>query len=85
MQFQNYSNFEITQTICKVFKSERLCQVNFILLLGEVYKRSLYLEDGHSTLTDYCTKRFGLSEYSAYKRIQLSKVATKFPEILEAL
>jgi 5-methylcytosine-specific restriction endonuclease McrA len=85
MHFENYSNFEITQAIGKVFRSERLCQVNFILLLGEVYKRSLYLVDGHSTMTDYCTKRFGLSEYSVYKRIQLAKIATKFPEILEAL
>jgi 5-methylcytosine-specific restriction endonuclease McrA len=85
MNFDNTSNFEIIQMIDKVFRSERLCQANFILLLSEVYKRSLYLEAGHSTMTDYCTKRFGLSEYSSYKRIQLSKISARFPEILEAL
>jgi hypothetical protein len=36
MQFENYSNFKIIRAIDKIFKSERECQVSFILLLSEV-------------------------------------------------
>jgi hypothetical protein len=85
MQFESFSNFEVEQTIDKFFKSERLCQINFILLLNEVYKRRLYMEAGFSSTLQYCVQKFGMTEHSAYKRIQLAKVATKFPVVLEAL
>jgi hypothetical protein len=85
MLFENFSNFEVETAIEKVFKSERNCQIHFILLLKEVYDRKLYLSAGHSSMLNYCVHKFCLSEYSAHKRIQLSKISKKFPEILEAL
>ena len=50
--------------------------------IGEVDRRRLYLEDAYPSMFAFCTKRFGMSESIAAKRIRAGRAACRFPCIL---
>jgi len=56
-----------------------------IAALAEIDERRLYLGQGCSSLFTYCTQVLGLSEHSAYGRIEAARAAAKFPQILDLL
>jgi 5-methylcytosine-specific restriction endonuclease McrA len=66
-------------------KRDRILEAEFVSHLGEVEARRLHLEQGCSSMFDYCVKVLGLSEGVAYKRIGVARAARKFPEVGLAL
>ena len=64
---------------------ERLATAELIAHLGEIDSRRLFLEEGCSSLFKYCTQVLHLSESAAYHRIDVMRVARKFPVIFERL
>jgi hypothetical protein len=82
---EKMSNHELTQSIKKVFHNERHLQADFILLLSEILTRRLHIQMGYSSLMVYCVSYFGLTEFSAYKRMQIARVAKKYPDLVEAI
>jgi hypothetical protein len=82
---ENMSNHEITQAIDRVFRNERHLQADFILLLNQIAARNLHIHLGYSSLMVYCVENFGLTEYSAYKRMQIARVASTYPALIEAI
>jgi len=65
------------------------CERGFAALsiahLIEISQRRLHEDEGYSSLFEFCTKKLGYSEGSAYKRIQAARAAAEFPALLEAL
>jgi hypothetical protein len=53
--------------------------------LGEVEERRLHLLAGASSLFSYCVTRLGMSEDEAYRRIEVAKLARRFPRLFEML
>lgn len=79
------SDKDLVENMKKFITCERVNLVSFLAHLGEASGRRLYLKDGYSSLFEYCTKFFGISEGSAYKRIQVAKASVQFPLILRLL
>lgn len=65
--------------------AERRFAAASIAHLFEVEKRRLHLEQGYSSLFEFCTRALGYAEGSAYKRIQAARAAAEFPSLLDAL
>ena len=53
--------------------------------LGERCARRLHLPAGYSTMFEYCTCEFHMSEDVAYRRLRAAQAARKFPVVLDAL
>ncbi len=56
-----------------------------ISLIGVIDHRRDYLEAGYPCMRDYCMGRLHMSKDKAYRRIQVAKVALRFPDIYEYL
>lgn len=64
---------------------ERIETSVLIAHLTEIDRRELYLELGYSSLFGYCEGELGHTESEAYLRIQVARVAARFPGILDRL
>jgi 5-methylcytosine-specific restriction endonuclease McrA len=53
--------------------------------LGEVEERRLHLAAGHGSLFAYCVSRLALSEDEAYRRIEVARLARRFPVLFPLL
>jgi len=56
-----------------------------VALIGEVERRRLYAPAGYPSMYRYCVGKLHLSEDAAYKRIQVARVARRYPPVLAAL
>jgi hypothetical protein len=84
-KIERMSNFEVSESIEKVFRRERHLQADFILLLNEISTRRLHVQMGYSSLMVYCVKHFHLTEFSAYKRMQIARASRTFPSLIDAI
>jgi hypothetical protein len=53
--------------------------------LGELDTRDVHLREGYPSLFVYCRDALGLSEWEAYNRIDVARIARRFPIILQML
>ena len=53
--------------------------------IAEVDERKLYRREGYPSMYEYCVHELRLSESAAYKRINVARMARRFPAILVAL
>ncbi|MGC3997208.1 MAG: HNH endonuclease [Anaeromyxobacter sp.] len=60
---------------------ERGFKVGFLLVLAEVERRKLYLEQGYPSLWAYCREVLHLSEDGAYRRITAMRLLSRFPSL----
>ncbi len=63
---------------------EREITAQLISHLSEINRRLLFLQLGYSSLFEFSTKELGLSEGSAYRRIQAMRLVTDVPEAKQA-
>ena len=56
-----------------------------VALIGEVERRRLYAPAGYPSMYRYCVGKLHLSEDAAYKRIQVARVARRYPAVLAVL
>ena len=54
-------------------------------LIGEIERRRLFAPAGYPSMYKYCVGELHLSEDAAYKRIQVARVARRYPAVLAAL
>jgi hypothetical protein len=64
---------------------ERNAAARMIAHLAEMDTRDIHLRAGYPRLYDYCLKVLHLSEWEAYNRIEVARVARRFPVILDML
>jgi hypothetical protein len=79
------SDAQLIAELQRLARSEREITVALITHLAELDSRRLYLGAGFSSLFGYCTEVLRLSEHEAYNRIEVARVARKFPLVLEKL
>ena len=56
-----------------------------IALIAVIDHRRDYLAAGYSCMRDYCMGRLHMSEDAAFRRIQVARVALRFPQVFEFL
>ena len=64
---------------------ERDAAARMIAHLAEMDTRDIHLRAGYPRLYDYCLKVLHLSEWEAYNRIEVARVARRFPVIFDML
>jgi hypothetical protein len=66
-------------------RCERAATAQLVAHLVEFDERRLYLPEGCSSLFTYCTQVLNLSEHAAYSRIEATRAARRFPEVIVRL
>ncbi len=84
MEIKELTDLELTERIETLRSKERVITLKFLLHLGEFDIRKLYLELGYSSLFDYCVRKLGYSESSAYRRIESARCLRDNPELSES-
>src|SRR6185503_14203266 len=79
------SDDEIIAKVTRLARREQETTACLIAHLAELDARRLYLGAGFSSLFAYCCEVLHLSEPAAYNRIEVARVAKRFPEILNML
>lgn len=79
------SDAQLLFSVKTLADAEQRATARLIAALGEVERRKLYLAEGCSSMFTYCTEILHLSESAAYNRIEVARVAARFPVILERL
>ncbi|XGC79891.1 HNH endonuclease [Bdellovibrio bacteriovorus] len=85
MDFKNISNFELSQRLEKLVRTERRITHLILLHINEVESRRLYAEAGYDGMFAYLTKCLGYSESSAYRRLQSARLLKQIPSVAEKL
>ena len=85
ISFAEMSDQQLLAAVAQAAGCERRATVELIALLGEVDARRLYLAEGCPSLFVYCTRVLHLSKHEAYLRIEVARVARRFPVVLERL
>jgi len=78
-------NARLLADLKKLVKRDRVLEAELIAHLGEVEARRLHLEQGCSSMFDYCVRELRFSESVAYKRIGVARVARKFSSLAKAI
>ena len=76
---------ELVNRLIEAVKCENSATAELVALIAEVDARKVFLEHACSSTFRFCVERLGMSEGAAYKRIQVARVARRFPVLLTAL
>ena len=82
---EGLSTEELDRSVDKLVRDEKRSVALVIMHIAEMSRRKGHLERGYKNLFDYCTRRLNLSEGSVARRIQVSNVVRRFPQILAVL
>lgn len=77
-RLEGLGNDQLLIELKGLLKRDRVLEAELISHLGEVEARRLYLEQGCSSMFDYCVKELRFSEGVAYKRIGVARAARRF-------
>ena len=75
-------NEALLSTLSAIGGKERAVVCEWLVHLGEVEARHLHVELGFASLWEFCTKRLGLCETTAWRRIAAARVCRAYPEAL---
>ncbi len=81
----HFSNQALLEETERLASSVRRATARLIAALAEVDARRLWADEGCSSLYDYCTRVLRFSEQEAYLRVEVARVAQRFPVALEML
>jgi hypothetical protein len=84
-KLDHLSHSQLLESLRDVIRSQRQALAELIAHLGEVEERRLHLEAAHSSMFDYCVARLGMSEDEACRRIDLARLARRFPALFPLL
>jgi len=84
-RFDGLGDAQLLVDLKELVKRERSLEAELVSHLGEVEARRLYLEQGCSSMFDYCVRVLRFSESVAYKRIGVARAVRKFPVVAEAI
>lgn len=84
-RLEHCSNDELLCQLESIMSHGRRLTAELVAHLGEVEERRLHLEAAYSSMFDYCVRRLGLSEDEAYRRIEVARLARRFPALFPLL
>src|SRR3954471_12130848 len=79
------NNQQVISGMDQTVSHERGNLVLFLRYLIEIERRELFLEEGASTIHDYCERFLGLCHGTTLKRVWVARAAHRFPVILDVL
>ena len=79
------SDREVVERLLELLREERRLTAAVLAHLGEVEARQLYLPAACPSMFVYCTRRLGMSEDQALKRIQAARALRRFPVVATAV
>ncbi|HEY2941425.1 MAG TPA: hypothetical protein VGN09_03225, partial [Vicinamibacteria bacterium] len=79
------TNDELIAEMIRIAGCERHDVASLIAHIAEFDSRQLHLALGYGSLHKYCQEVLLLSEHESYRRIEVARVARKYPLILEKL
>jgi hypothetical protein len=79
------SSEALTSQLGKLLGGERALLIDFLRHLGEMDRRRLCLELGHSSLFAYLTEHLRLSKASAFRRATAARLLARFPAVADLL
>ncbi len=79
------SNEELLTRTPTLKGEENQIIADVVLHLGEIDKRGIYRDAGHSSLFAYCTRRLGYSEGAAARRVQAARKLKDAPELYDLI
>ena len=82
---QALSDSELVERLHQLETTQQKTMAAIVAHLVEIEERRLHLRLGYSSLFDYCQRALGLSEDEAYRRMTVSRMASKWPAIVEGL
>jgi hypothetical protein len=84
-QLGGRSDAEVVGRLEGLVGSTRQLTAELVAHLGEVEERRLHLSAAFGSMFQYCTTRLGLSEDEACRRIEVARLARRFPVLFPAL
>ena len=84
-QLAGRSDTEVLARLEGLVGSTRQLTAELVAHLGEVEERRLHLVAAHGSMFQYCTAKLGLSEDEACRRIDVARLARRFPVLFPAL
>jgi len=82
---RNLDDVNLIATLKKSHSDERALQCRCLAMIAEVERRMLYAEEGYPSLFQYLVSVLSYSEASSLKRIQVSRLLSRFPQIFNLL
>jgi len=79
------SDIDLLSQTSGLARDERATTIRLLHHLNEIARRKLYLELGHGSLHDYCTRGLAYSSSSACRRIRAARCIHEFPPVLPLL
>ncbi len=80
MSFQNLDNKTLMQQTKESVRIEKQSTLVVLEYLAEVDRRRLWMEEGYSSLHDFCVRYLNYSESEAARRIQGARCIVRVPE-----
>ncbi len=84
-QLRKLSNNELLFRMSLATRGERAMTIKILHHLNEIERRKLYLDQGCSSLFDYCTRRLKYSSSAAARRIHSARCIKRHSDVLEML
>src|SRR3954467_13299760 len=81
----NLTDSELIAQVAQLARGERAATVALIVHLAEFDPRHLFASFGFSSTFKYCVEVLRLSEDATFDRIQVARLARKYPVVLEML
>lgn len=78
-------NHRLLARMHELVRRDNALEAELLAYLGEVDARRLYLDEGFSSLFQFCTRALHFAEGVAYKRIQAARAARRHPQLLDAV
>lgn len=84
-KLEHLSDAQLLESLGGVLRSQRRALAQVVAHLGEVEDRRLHLEAAHGSMFSYCVGRLGMSEDEACRRLELARLARRFPALFTEL
>lgn len=85
MTLEDIDDQQLLDRLDALVRQEREDTAEIVAHLSEMDDRSLAIKRGYASLFDYCVRKLGYSEPSAYHRIRAARAVGKKPELLAML
>jgi len=84
-KLDDLSDGAVLGAVSELVGSSRRLLAALLAHLGEVEERRLHLAAGYSSMFAYCVARLALSEDEAYRRVEVARLARRFPALFPLL
>jgi hypothetical protein len=83
MNFSHLTDAELLHSTRLHLQRAHALDADLLLLLGEIDARRLYAEKAFPSMFAFCTQELGFSEDVACNRIDVARLARRFPRVLD--